>query len=155
MSIIFCLQQSIKKPQKRYQSIDDQISWTDVRTFGKRTDSEKDSFSQCHIAMPILTSRNCLDYFSFLQPLQTLLCQNFACESFCFVEATLLHLDGTIIISQQQKAECSIRLSLTDITHLITEKLKENMQRGFSFPSLSSFKKNMNKLSHTMPDLSN
>lgn len=72
--------------------------------------------------------------FFFSPPASSeLLCHYYktACESFCFVEVTLLHLDSTTVSTQQQRAEPSIRLSLTDITHLITAKLKENMQRGY------------------------
>lgn len=94
-----------------------------------RRGAEKGSFTHPEVSM-ILPC----------QPLQNLLCHYSVYESFSFVEATFPHLDSTIVISQQQRAEPSIRLSLTDITHLITGKLKENMQRGIAFPPLSSLK---------------
>lgn len=75
---------------------------------------------------------------------------------FCFAEATLLHADSAVIIPQQQRAEPSISLSLTDRTHLINREVKRKYAKRFCLSSTFKFqkKKTMNKQCDMTPDLS-
>lgn len=110
------------------------MSWIDVRTLGRGGDEQKDSFIQGTIQ----------PYPSWLPEALLILFQPSSLPRTCSATTIKLpvshsalwsppslHLDSTTVSSQQQRAEPSIRLSLTDITHLITGKLKENMQRGY------------------------
>lgn len=63
----------------------------------------------------------------------------FAYESFCIVVVALSALRQYCSNFTTAKGS-AFSQALTDTTHLITRKLKENMQRGIAFPPLSSLK---------------